>query len=103
MAGVATSLDDIVGRACVCGDGTQYGGALPSNVFRAEDKRGDGTECSLKGAEASLEPHLHIVALDEMLDGRFVLTNLVSNEKASLPEGVRWQLLFDGDGFGVCV
>lgn len=100
MADVASSLDDLVGR--VCGDGSDSGRAVPSSAFGADGKHGDASVCPLKGAEAALEPHLHIVAIDTMLDGRFVLTNRVSNESVVLPEEVRWKLCFDSDGFGVC-
>lgn len=99
MAVVTASLDELVAGAC--GDGMPSCGAVPSEAFGAQATSGDDQQSQLQGAEAAL-PHLHIVELDELLDGRFVLTNLVSNEEAPLPEGVRWKLLFDDDGFGVC-
>lgn len=99
MAEVAAALDSLLDS--VCGDGTLSGGAVPSSAFGAGE-HDDDSDRATKGAEAALEPHLHIVELDELLDGRFVLTNFVSNEKVLLPEGVRWKLLFDDDGFGVC-
>lgn len=52
---------------------------------------------------AVLRSHVGMIALDVDRDGRYTVTNILTQERKTLPGGHKWSLEFDEDHFGTLV